>query len=49
MYKDIAEKKISLLNDRCLISFPLLYIQNVAQPLNTQISASVDNTMSNFM
>lgn len=31
-----------------LNSFPLLCIQNLAQPLNTQISAFADNTLSNF-
>lgn len=31
-----------------LISFPLLYFQNLAQPLHTQISAFADNTLSSF-
>lgn len=31
-----------------LTSFPLLYFQNLPPPLNTQISAFADNTLSNF-
>lgn len=31
-----------------LTSLPLLYLQNLTQPLSTQISASAANALSNF-